>query len=657
MTPIFSGERKIRNTDEVFPHRDLFDLPDIRIETHNGPAFHQVILHYIDENVAIGVENYFNTLRFTIRNQIRKYFENVLVIQIRLVCKFETQYGFIERIITYTTDIRVADLGGIDRFTDHLIELFPAALDRFKIPGAPSGIILHSINALMLNMTELHPIEGASYLEISNYLKHSKMIINPINKNDNECFKYCILAYFYIISDINYEHPERVSKLLLLENFIINEYHLNFHNVSYPSTEHDIKQFERNNSQIKIQVYTCDAVKPDERESIYPLHVSHCKPSDYNYVINLLLLNRVVDGIIENSHYVLIKNLNAFFNSMFNTELQFYCPYCFISKSRKDALARHIEACIKQDPQKVEYLKREKDGSRPILEFPLKHNNRRYKHPIVGVVDMEAILRKQTSSSYESTTITNEDSNDQYKLVVKHFPASWGYYDNINGYKDYHYNVNDSPNHVIDSFIQWLIKLAKDNINLILNPKLMEKLTKDEEEQYNNASICQICSNQLISEENMGVQYLGNAIHLKCQVFYSRIYLNKKQFNDYRSQELCTICNQRLPLYSDEKVRDHCHITGKYRGAAHRRCNLNLQLPKFMPIFFHNFQNYDINLFKKEMLRLPNLLPEKDPFHNITFNCIPRTIYKFISISILFPYVKQEHGANKTFHYEIRFLD
>ena len=42
-----------------------------------------------------------------------------------------------------------------------------------------------------------------------------------------------------------------------------------------------------------------------------------------------------------------------------------------------------------------------------------------------------------------------------------------------------------------------------------------------------------------------------------------------------------------------------------------------------MPIFFRNFQNYDINLFKKKMLKLPNLFPKDDPFHQIEFNCIP----------------------------------
>ena len=59
---MFSGKKTIRNTDEVFLYRNFFDLPDITIETHNCPAFHQVILYYVYDYVTNGVENYFNTL-------------------------------------------------------------------------------------------------------------------------------------------------------------------------------------------------------------------------------------------------------------------------------------------------------------------------------------------------------------------------------------------------------------------------------------------------------------------------------------------------------------------------------------------------------------------------------------------------------------------
>ena len=147
-TIFYQGERKIRNTTEVFPDQNLFNLPDIRVETRDDPATREVILHFIDDNLTNGIENYFNTLRFTIRNQIRKYYQNGLMIKVRLVCTFDTnREGFIERIITYPVRIRVEDLDGIDRFTNHLSDLFGEALDRFQGPGDPSGTKLVSINA------------------------------------------------------------------------------------------------------------------------------------------------------------------------------------------------------------------------------------------------------------------------------------------------------------------------------------------------------------------------------------------------------------------------------------------------------------------------------------------------------------------------------
>ena len=51
----------------------------------------------------------------------------------------------------------------------------------------------------------------------------------------------------------------------------------------------------------------------------------------------------------------------------------------------------------------------------------------------------------------------------------------------------------------------------------------------------------------------------------------------------------------------DDKVRDHCHITGKYRGAAHWSCNINLKLTKKIPVIFHNLKGFDSHLIMKEV--------------------------------------------------------
>ena len=52
----------------------------------------------------------------------------------------------------------------------------------------------------------------------------------------------------------------------------------------------------------------------------------------------------------------------------------------------------------------------------------------------------------------------------------------------------------------------------------------------------------------------------------------------------------CLICNKLFDV-GDDKVRDHCHITGKYRGAAHWSCSINLELSKKIPVIFHNLFN------------------------------------------------------------------
>ena len=86
----------------------------------------------------------------------------------------------------------------------------------------------------------------------------------------------------------------------------------------------------------------------------------------------------------------------------------------------------------------------------------------------------------------------------------------------------------------------------------------------------------------------------------------------KKHFNKYRimsaDEEVvkfqlsnsCWICDKLFDV-GDAKVRDHCHVAGKYRGAAHFSCNANLKLSKRVPVIFHSFRGYDSHLIVKEI--------------------------------------------------------
>ena len=65
----------------------------------------------------------------------------------------------------------------------------------------------------------------------------------------------------------------------------------------------------------------------------------------------------------------------------------------------------------------------------------------------------------------------------------------------------------------------------------------------------------------------------------------------------------CWICDKLFDV-GDDKVRDHCYITGKCRGAAHWSCNINLKLTKNIPVKFHNLRGYDSHLIIKELSRI-----------------------------------------------------
>ena len=67
-----------------------------------------------------------------------------------------------------------------------------------------------------------------------------------------------------------------------------------------------------------------------------------------------------------------------------------------------------------------------------------------------------------------------------------------------------------------------------------------------------------------------------------------------------KSQENCKYCgNPLLQKNFRDAVKDHCHITGRYRGAAHAECNKKLRInPKTdqIPVFFHNLSGYDAHI-------------------------------------------------------------
>ena len=76
--------------------------------------------------------------------------------------------------------------------------------------------------------------------------------------------------------------------------------------------------------------------------------------------------------------------------------------------------------------------------------------------------------------------------------------------------------------------------------------------------------------------------------------------MSEEEEHLFQQSNSCWIC-KKLIDNDEEKVRDHCHVTGKFRGAAHWNCNINFQLTKKVPVIFHNLRGYDSHLIFCEL--------------------------------------------------------
>ena len=120
------------------------------------------------------------------------------------------------------------------------------------------------------------------------------------------------------------------------------------------------------------------------------------------------------------------------------------------------------------------------------------------------------------------------------------------------------------------------------------------------------------------------------------------ILLTDEEKEPYENQEICHICKKEFS--NDNKVRDHCHYTGKYRGAAHNKCNLRYKIPKEIPVVFCNGSTYDYHFIIKQLAK---------EFKS-NFECLGENTEKYINFSVS---IKKEHDNDKTTTYKLKFFD
>ena len=311
------------------------------------------------------------------------------------------------------------------------------------------------------------------------------------------------------------------------------------------------------------------------------------KVSKYTGCKHDIVLLLIKDG--EKSHYCLVKNISALFSSQINKHKGTcnICLNCFNGFKSPDSLNKHKEYCYNNECVKI---------TMPPPGAYLKFKNFRYseKAPFTIYADFESLIKPMDNC--------DPDPNKSYtKKYQKHKPSGFSYYI-ISLYESVFKSVKrtytrtkkEDPN-AEDVFVKWLEEDVKDIANI--KPEEMVFTEKDKK-QFNKAFDCWICGEEL-----------GN-----------------------------------------NRVRDHCHYTGRYRGAAHNNCNLNFSKPKGVPVFFHNLSGYDSHLFIKSL---------GSPNKKETLECIPNNEEKYITFTknIIVGQYTNKKGEVKDKTFKIVFKD
>ena len=169
-----------------------------------------------------------------------------------------------------------------------------------------------------------------------------------------------------------------------------------------------------------------------------------------------------------------------------------------------------------------------------------------------------------------------------------------------------------------------------------------DKYSKAVEIYRGNNSVYQFM--EKILEE---VKYCKNVIKYK---FNKPLKMTEKDEINFKKADSCHICNKKYSN-KDIRVRDHCHVTQKYRGSAHQDCNLNFRLTDKIPVIFDNLRGYDSHFIMQnigEIAKKHTYKNKKGEEFQMNINAIPNNIEKYMAFML---------GNNLVFLDSLQFLN
>ena len=312
----------------------------------------------------------------------------------------------------------------------------------------------------------------------------------------------------------------------------------------------------------------------------FPIHISKEAFKDQ---MNLLLITKD-----EKKHYVLIKDFNSFMcNQTKDKNKKHFCMYCLQCFSSERILANHVNNCSTINGAQA--INMPKQGEN-ILRFNNFH--KQLPVPFVIYADFEAITikvqgceqseemkKEKNKRSYTEAYQTYEDCGSAYKVICC--------YD--------------------DKYSKPIQTYRGENAVY----KFMEKMLEE-------------------------VEYCKAVIKKQ---FNKPLVMTKDDEQRFKTMDGCHICGERY-TDKDVRVRDHCHITGKFWGSAHQECNLKLRIKPEdikIPVTFHNLRGYDSHFIMQqigEITKKHAYTNKKGEKQYLNINAIPNNMEKYMAFML-----------------------
>lgn len=278
--------------------------------------------------------------------------------------------------------------------------------------------------------------------------------------------------------------------------------------------------------------------------------------------------NRAVDLLFWDGHFAWIKNFARFMaDRNTNGHVRFFCRRCLGRFTSEIVLQSHQQHCISIDGCQQIYTM-PKEGTK--LTFRNELHQQRF--PFVVIADFESLTVPWTAAT---------SKQDPAHCYQKHKPISVG-----------------------------MIMVSSVAGDLGMMPY----------ETYTNDDVAEWFLNRLLVYRNLVFEYLFDT---------KRLIMTGDDHHDFDSAVVCYVCRKPFPTDLTNvrrglrKVRDHDHLTGKYRGAAHSNCNLKLRQKYVLPVFLHNFRGYDSHL----------IVPAFTKFKGVDLRVIGQGLEKYLSLT------------------------